>query len=101
MLASMTGFGRAISDAHFGRLVAEIQSVNRKFLEIIVSLPKEFGRFEQDVRQWVSEKLSRGQIVVRVYLIPNPKEALELLPCPEALLSLKREWEKNREKAPI
>ncbi len=94
MLASMTGFGRAGLDAPFGKLVAEIQSVNRKYLEIFVSLPKEFSRFEQDVRTWVGEAVSRGQVSVRIHVIPSPGAALELLPDLEALKELKRGWEK-------
>jgi len=94
MLASMTGFGRAIFDAPFGRLIAEIQSVNRKYLEIFVSLPKEFGRFEHDIRTCVGEKISRGQVSVRIHVIPSAHAALAQLPNPEALKELKRGWEK-------
>jgi uncharacterized protein (TIGR00255 family) len=94
MLASMTGFGRAILDAPFGRLVAEIQSVNRKYLEVFVSLPKEFGRFEQEIRMWVGEKIARGQVSVRIHVIPSADAAIEQLPDPKALKVLKREWEK-------
>jgi uncharacterized protein (TIGR00255 family) len=94
MLASMTGFGRALVDAPFGRLVVEIQSVNRKYLEIFVSLPKEFGRFEHEVRKWIGELVSRGQISVRIYLIPSADTIEGLLPDPEVLLRLKYGWEK-------
>jgi uncharacterized protein (TIGR00255 family) len=94
MLASMTGFGRAGSDAPFGRLVAEIQSVNRKYLEIFVSLPKEFGRFEYDIRTWVGEEIARGQISVRLHVIPNEGAALRQLPDPKELKALQRGWEK-------
>ncbi len=94
MLASMTGFGRAGLDAPFGRLVAEIQSVNRKYLEIFVSLPKEFGRFEYDTRTWVGEKISRGQISVRLHVIPSEGAVLQQLPDPKQLKALKRGWEK-------
>ena len=94
MLASMTGFGRAGLDAPFGRLVAEIQSVNRKYLEIFVSVPKEFGRFEYDIRTWVGEKISRGQISVRLHVIPSEGGVLQQLPDPKQLKALKRGWEK-------
>lgn len=91
MLMSMTGFGRATLDAPFGKLIVEIQSVNRKFLEIFVSLPKEFGRFELEMRKWISELVSRGQVNVRLFLIPN-EEAL--LPDAKMLIGLKKGWEK-------
>lgn len=94
MLTSMTGFGRATYDALFGRLVVEIQSVNRKYLEIFVALPKEFGRFEHEIRTWIGKKIARGQISVRIHLIPAADAALGLLPDPGVLKELKRGWEK-------
>ncbi len=94
MLVSMTGFGRAVFDAPFGRLIAEIQSVNRKYLEVFVSMPKEFGRFEHEVRKWVGEALSRGQVSVRIFLIPTADSIGKLLPDPEFLRELKKGWEK-------
>src|SRR5580692_6141518 len=94
MLTSMTGFGRAIGDAPFGRLTVEIQSVNRKYLEVFVSMPKEFGRFELEVRKWVGEAISRGQVSVKIFLIPNIDAMGELLPDVEILKGLKKEWKK-------
>lgn len=94
MLASMTGFGRAVFDAPFGRLIAEIQSINRKYLDISVFMPREFSRFELEVRKWIGERVARGQINVRIHLIPNAASAAQLLPDPEVLRGLKAGWEK-------
>jgi uncharacterized protein (TIGR00255 family) len=94
MLSSMTGFGRAITDAAFGRITVEIQSVNRKYLEVFVSMPKEFGRFELEVRKWVGEVISRGQVSVRIFLNPNAGALEALLPDAGLLGSLKKSWEK-------
>jgi uncharacterized protein (TIGR00255 family) len=90
----MTGFGRAGLDAPFGRLIAEIQSVNRKHLEIAVSLPKECARFENDVRTWVGQGIFRGHVSVRLYLIPNEESFVDCLPDPKSLKKLKMGWEK-------
>lgn len=91
MLSSMTGFGRATTDAPFGKLTVEIQSVNRKYLELFVSLPKELSRFEPEVRKWVGEALSRGQVSVRVFLIPQIEA---ILPDVKVLKRLKKGWDK-------
>jgi len=93
MLISMTGFGRAVSDAPFGRLSIEIQAVNRKYLEVSVSTPKELSRFEHEIRKWVSEKISRGQVSVRVFLIPNTESIQDQLPDIKILKELKSKWE--------
>lgn len=90
---SMTGFGRAESNALAGKLVAEIQSVNRKYLEVFISLPKEYGRFENEIRKWVTRKIGRGQIHVRLHLIPNLKSYEMLLPDASVLENLKTGWE--------
>ena len=92
MLISMTGFGRAQHIAPFGRLVAEIQSVNRKHLEIFVSLPREMNRFEMEIRKWVSEAISRGQVSVRLNLTPSEEALSSLLPDSALLKKLNQAW---------
>lgn len=88
----MTGFGRSESEAPFGKLIAEIQSVNRKYLEIYVSLPKEFARFENDIRKLVGENVQRGLVSVRIHLIPTAAAVQHLLPDLALLESLQEGW---------
>src|SRR6218665_921625 len=63
---SMTGFGRgeAVADGVVWR--AEVSSVNRKQLEIIVHLPRELGDLEAALRNRLAEKLSRGRVQVNL-----------------------------------
>lgn len=93
MIASMTGFGRALVNAPFGKLILEIQSVNRKYLEISISLPKEYSRFELDIRKWVSEQISRGQIAIRLQLVPNVANMHSLFPALDQFKLFKQGWE--------
>ncbi len=68
-LASMTGFGRAeVSIPPSGRIVAEIRSVNHRFLEVETRIPEGFQAWEDDVRVLVGRSLRRGQIRVSVSL---------------------------------
>jgi uncharacterized protein (TIGR00255 family) len=92
-MKSMTGFGRAEVDAPFGKLVAEVQSVNRKFLEVHVALPKEFAQFEQAVRERVGHVVHRGSVMVRFHLSPNAASVGELLPDVGVLKALKKGWD--------
>jgi uncharacterized protein (TIGR00255 family) len=92
MLVSMTGFGRSVRETPFGKLVVEIQSVNRKYLEVTVSLPKELNRFEMEIRKWVQENISRGQMSVRLYLSFNDEMLDQLLPDAALLKRLKKSW---------
>ncbi|MBX7066096.1 MAG: YicC family protein [Parachlamydiales bacterium] len=101
MLSSMTGFGRAAFDAPYGRLTVEIQSVNRKYLEIFVSSPKEFTQYEHEVRKWVGEAISRGQVSVRIFLEPSLNAIDRLLPDPKVLKRLKAGWDQVAKKAGV
>ena len=58
----MTGFGRSQVSAPFGTISIELQSINRKGLEIIVKLPNEFLELEASVRKWISDAIGRGRV---------------------------------------
>lgn len=66
MIRSMTGFGRAELEKDGMALSAEIRSVNHKFCEVSVRLPRSLSAFENHVRIRVQELLSRGKINVSV-----------------------------------
>lgn len=93
MPRSMTGFGRGSIDAPFGRLIVEVQSVNRKHFEVSIHLPRELSSFENEIRKWVGEKVLRGQITVRMQLIPSKETLVNLLPDLELLKRVKSGWE--------
>lgn len=65
-LKSMTGFGMATLPTPQGRFEVEIQSVNRRHLEINLTLPKPLIRFENEIRKLLNEKVARGQLNVFV-----------------------------------
>jgi uncharacterized protein (TIGR00255 family) len=62
MWMSMTGFGRG--DRHGGdvSVVAEIRSVNHRFLDIHVRCPAKFLSWEMRVRSMVRQALKRGKV---------------------------------------
>jgi uncharacterized protein (TIGR00255 family) len=92
-MKSMTGFGRADITAPFGKILVEIQSVNRKYLEVHTSLPKEFLSFETELRQAITEKIHRGTVSVRFVVIYNKENVGRLLPDFQVLKELKKGWE--------
>jgi uncharacterized protein (TIGR00255 family) len=59
---SMTGFGRVDVMTKFGPLTVEISSVNSRFLEMSIRLPRTLAALEARVREQISSKLTRGQI---------------------------------------
>lgn len=66
MLKSMTAYGRGIFNAPIGQFVIEIQSVNRKHLEIQVMLPRELSQFDVELKKWLASYVARGQVSVKV-----------------------------------
>ena len=66
-MRSMTGFGKGSSAAPDGTLfTVELSSVNRKQLEIRLSLPAEFTAWEPEARKRIAEVITRGAVQVRV-----------------------------------
>jgi uncharacterized protein (TIGR00255 family) len=62
----MTGYGRAESKDGGRVLSVEVRSVNHRFAEISVRLPKHLAALENRVRDRIQEKLSRGKITCSV-----------------------------------
>lgn len=93
MLRSMTGFGRATFLTERGKLVVEIQSLNRKFLDLSIFFPKEFSRFEVDIKKVISDQIFRGQVSVRMDIFPEEEQFFSFLPDISFLKSLKKGWE--------
>ena len=62
MLESMTGFGSAESVKDGVHVVAEVRSVNNRFAEISVKLPRQFSSYELDVREQIRSCLQRGKV---------------------------------------
>lgn len=66
MVKSMTGYGRGESE-HEGRsFTVEIRSVNHRFCEVVIRLPKYYVALEDRVRKLIQEKVSRGRLDVFV-----------------------------------
>ena len=58
----MTGFGRGEASAGGRTWVAEIRTVNHRFLDQRVVLPRLFGALEEPVKKRVAARLDRGRI---------------------------------------
>lgn len=63
---SMTGFGTAGGAVPGGRLVAEVRSVNARFLELRINLPREHQAAEPELRELVQKNVQRGRVDVSV-----------------------------------
>ncbi|HZK57382.1 MAG TPA: YicC/YloC family endoribonuclease [Clostridia bacterium] len=66
MIKSMTGFGKGdsqVGDKHFQ---VELKSVNHRYMDINIRLPKMFTYLEEDIRSLIKSHLQRGRIEVYI-----------------------------------
>ena len=66
MIKSMTGYGLAQLENDTLSISVEIKSLNAKFLDTIIKLPKVYFDKEVEVRKIATEKLERGKIAVNI-----------------------------------
>jgi len=70
----MTGFGRGEVRKNGYEIVAEIRSVNNRFLDMQLRLPKNFFHCEQEVKNIVRRYVTRGRVNIFVNLKNNNGE---------------------------
>lgn len=73
MLKSMTGFGRAEGETGLGKLYIEVRSVNHRYCDINVKLPKRLTPFENRIKEIIRSQISRGRIDA-VFRLENMSE---------------------------
>jgi uncharacterized protein (TIGR00255 family) len=70
---SMTGFGTAEKQSELGVFSVEIKSVNHRFLEPRVYLPRDFSALELPLTRIVKDRLGRGKVDASVRWTPSPE----------------------------
>ncbi|MBR1540203.1 MAG: YicC family protein [Clostridia bacterium] len=71
MIRSMTGFGRGKYENEGREYLVEIKSINHKYCDIGIRLPRSLNGIEYKIRQEVANKISRGKIDVYIEFRDN------------------------------
>ena len=66
MIKSMTGFGRAEYNNEGRSYTVELKSVNHKYNDITIKIPRSIGYLEEKVRKEVLNNISRGKIDIYI-----------------------------------
>lgn len=66
MIKSMTGFGRCEIAENSRKFTAEIKSVNHRYLDVNIKMPKALNYFESAVRSELKKYISRGKVDVYI-----------------------------------
>ena len=61
MLKSMTGFGAAAVENDDYKVTVELKAVNQRFLEMNFHMPRQFGQWEENLRQLIRQAAARGK----------------------------------------
>jgi len=69
MLNSMTGFSRVSRDYEWGSIIMELSTVNHRYQEITIRVPKELSSFEPLLNQQLRKAFTRGKIRLRVEML--------------------------------
>ena len=66
MIKSMTGYGLATYDSGSTKYTVEIKSLNSKFLELTLRLPRSFSDKEFQLRNECSKQIERGKVSLSI-----------------------------------
>lgn len=78
MVRSMTGYGRAVQTLRGREITVELRSVNNRFLDCSVKMPRAFSYAEDAVKQKVKEFVARGKVDVFISVQTTAEEAVEI-----------------------
>ncbi|HBM79833.1 MAG TPA: hypothetical protein DD426_03190, partial [Clostridiaceae bacterium] len=62
MVKSMTGFGRGSYEENGRSFTVEIRTVNHRYADISIKLPRQLSYLEDEVRKYVLQYISRGKV---------------------------------------
>ncbi len=62
MIKSMTGFGRCEVAEHNRKFTVEMKSVNHRYLDVNIKMPKKLNFFESAIRGELKKYISRGKV---------------------------------------
>ena len=62
MIKSMTGFGRSVYENEGREYLIEIKSVNNRFSDINIKMPRSFNYLEEKIKKEILKSVTRGKI---------------------------------------
>ena len=78
MVKSMTGYGKANLEKNSRKYQVEIKTVNHRYLDISVKMPRVLSYLEENIKQEISSKIKRGKVDVFVTFENDSLEGKEI-----------------------
>ena len=79
MISSMTGYGTNTFSGENFTLETEVKSLNSRYLDLSIKLPKELSKYEFDIRDLVKKYIIRGKVILVTNLIYDQDVKTELV----------------------
>jgi uncharacterized protein (TIGR00255 family) len=79
MIKSMTGFGQGVLTSGDLQITVEVKSLNSKFLDLNLRLPRLFSEKELEIRNIVADKLERGKVSLSIDYQKTGKQEIKQL----------------------
>ncbi len=78
MIKSMTGYGRATAQVGGKIITCEIKSVNQRYFDASVKLPRVYGYLEEPIKKRVQSEISRGKLDIYLTVDFSESENVEI-----------------------
>lgn len=78
MIYSMTGFGRAEASEGKRKFTVELKSVNHRYLDLNIKMPKQLNALESEIRSFLKEQIGRGKVDVYITCEKEHEDAVFL-----------------------
>ena len=79
MIKSMTGYGKGNLEIDKREYQVETKSVNHRYLDINIRMPRSISYLEDEIRKTISSKLKRGKVDVFITFNNNSTEGKEIV----------------------
>lgn len=89
----MTAFGRSSLTTEMGSFTVEIQTLNRKHLEIHLHIAEELVHLDPIVRKWITDLFKRGNLTLKIKFICLNESFFKIHPNLQYAKQLKSSWE--------
>lgn len=79
MIKSMTGYGRCEKEAYNRKVNVEISTVNHRYCEISIRMPKGLTSLEDPIRKKVKSLIARGKVELNLFMTSVSEDDIEVV----------------------
>ena len=74
----MTGYGKSNISVDTRQYQVEIKSVNHRYLDITIKMPRTISYLEEDVKKEIQKQITRGKVEVFITYTNNGKDSKDV-----------------------